>query len=321
MVSPALAIAILGIVEAMSIAKSLASQRGERIDANQEIVGQGLANVGASFASGMPGTGSFTRSAVNFHAGANTRFAGVFSGLIVLLAIVALAPYARYIPQASLAAMLMVISFGMIDFHSLKVSWKATSSDRIVIALTFLSTLILELEKAVYVGVILSIFLFLRKASHPSVYKMVPSSRGQRLRAYESGLADCSQINIYQIDGAFFFGAVSELEDKLQTLSETSGNVIILRLKGVRLMDATGAHALENFIKLCRKKGLHLIITNVKPSVEVVMRRTGLDTLLGRDHITADTTEAVRLAMARYLDKEKCKACARELFIECDRGQ
>ncbi len=317
LISPALAIAILGIVEAMSIAKSLANLKGDRIDANQEIISQGMANVAASLTSGMPGTGSFTRSAVNFQAGAATRFAGVFSGLIVIIAIIALAPLSRYIPLASLAAMLMVISFGMIDRHGLVMAWRATKSDRIVIAITFFSTLLLELEKAVYVGVILSIFLFLRKASHPSVYKMVPKEKGGRLYTYEHGVPDCCQLNIFQIDGAFFFGAVSEIEDKLNHLSGDGSGIIIIRMKGVRLMDATGAHALETFIRSSQKKGIKVIMTNVKPGIREVMQRVGIDKLLGEMNITNDTTAALKLAMDKYIDPARCAACRKALFLEC----
>jgi SulP family sulfate permease len=317
LLSPALAVAILGIVEAMSIAKSLAGLRSERVDGNREIIAQGLANVSAAFTSGIPGTGSFTRSAVNFQSGAKTRFAGVFSGLAVALVILVAAPLSRFIPMASLAGILAVIAYSMVNKPAIKTAWRATSSDRIVIALTFFFTLVLELEKAVYIGVILSIILFLRKASHPQVYKMAPKEAGGRLFPVEDGAKTCPQITIFQIDGAFFFGAVNEIEEKLHALAAEKHLVVIMRLKGVRLMDATGAHALEHFALACQKKNIRLIITNVKSSVMIVMERIGLDKLIGSENITEDTTAAVSLACAKYIDRARCSACLIREFSEC----
>ncbi len=169
---PALAIALLGVVEALSIAKTLAGARGEQVDGSREFVAQGLANISAGLFSGIPGSGSFTRSAVNFVAGARTRFAGALSGVITLVAVLLLAPLAAYIPIAALAGILMIIAWGMIDRHGIVLALRATRADRMVLLATFAATLLLDLEKAVFVGVLLSLVLFLRKVSHPLVTRM-----------------------------------------------------------------------------------------------------------------------------------------------------
>ena len=310
----ALAIALLGIVEALSISKSIANASGEKIDGNQEFIGQGLSNISASFFSGFPGSGSFTRSAVNFAAGAATRFSGVFSGAIVLLTLLILAPLARYIPIASLAGILIVIAYSMVDKQSIVLSFKATKADRTVLIATVLATLFLELEFAVYIGVILSIALFLRKVSHAQAFRVTPRAEDHKLIKYVDGNPLCSQISIYQIEGALFFGAIGELEEKLHELEDKTDKVIILRMKGIRLLDATGAHALIKFLEQCAKKKTRVILTGVLPDIKIVFERLSLmEKLL----IAKDTTEAIKLSCDKYIDKSACRICKAKMFKEC----
>lgn len=313
---PALAIALLGLIEAISIAKSAAQAGGDKINGNQEFIGQGASNITASFFSGIPGSGSFTRTAVNLNSGAASNLAGVYSGIFVAIILLALAPLARFIPITSLAGILIMIAYGMINKKAILFSWRATKSDRAVLIVTFLSTLFLELEMAVYVGVILSIALFLRKASHPQIHMVTPRSEDNKLTSFQSERS-CPQIIIFEISGAFFFGAIEEIEKKLAETKEMAQNIYILRMKGVRIMDATGAHALEQFWKETKKTNGKLILTNVRDSVMETMKNCGLDQEIGLENIASDTTAAIDLATKKYINKEMCKSCPIKVFKEC----
>lgn len=314
---PALALAILGIVEALSIAKSIASSTGDKIDGNQEFIAQGLANMSAAFVSAIPGTGSFTRSAVNFKSGAKTRFAGVFSGILVLITLVLFAAYAKYIPNASLAGILIIIAYSMIDKRGLLLAYKATRSDRMVMIVTFILTIFLDLELAIYAGVFLSIALFVRKSTNSSIVRVVPRESDNKLFPYKLGGRNCSQISIYQLEGELFFGSVGELEDQLAKLEEPKSAVVILRMKQVRIVDASGVHLIEDLLKDCRKNGNKLILTGVSGSVKSVLKKVDILKKIGEENIVDDTTQAVRLAVEKYVQKNVCKNCNAKIFKEC----
>ena len=316
---PALAIAILGIVEAISIAKSISNESGEKIDGDREFVGQGLSNMAAAFFSAIPGSGSFTRSAVNFGAGAATRFSGAFSGILVLVILLVFAPLARFIPIASLAGILMVISFSMVRLPSIMLSYRATRADRTVLITTFCATLLLELEVAVYIGVILSLALFLRRVSHPQVSKVCPREGDNKLvpALPADSSRDCPLVSIYQIDGSLFFGAINELEERLVEVQNGKEKVAILRMRGVRLIDASGVYALERFLKKCRQNGIAVIFTNVRPAVMEVFRASGVIREIGEDNVTEDTTAAIGYAFSRYITTDDCRDCQKKLFREC----
>ena len=317
MFTSAFAIAILGLVEALSIAKSLANKAGDKIDGSQEFVAQGLANIAASFFSAIPGSGSFTRSAVNFSAGAASRFSGVMSGVFVLVTLMVLAPYAKYIPIASLAGILIVIAYGMVDKKAIIFSWRATRSDRSVMIITFLATLFLELEVAVYVGVVLSIALFLKKVSHPQIYKVSPRPEDNKLMPCTDDCRGCMQILIFDIYGALFFGAIEELEEKISKIQSGSEKIIIIRMKGVRIVDATGAHSLERFMREAKNKGIKIIFTNVKETAYKTFVDSGIIKEIGEENIAKDTTEAIKYAIEKFVNKEECKGCKNRVFREC----
>ncbi len=318
LLQPAIAVAILAIVESLSIAKSIASQSGDRLDANQELIGQGLANISAAFTSSIPGTGSFTRSAVNFKSGAQTRFAGVFSAMFVLAALLILAPLARYIPVASLAGIIMVVAYTMIDKEALKLSWRANTSDRVVLIVTMLSALLLELSEAIYLGVFISIILFLRKVSVPQVEKVAPRTVGEKflpITAKNPALV-CSQIGVYQIRGSIFFGAASELEDQMRVIRDKQVKVVILRMNYIRIVDATGVHAFLNLLEEMHRQGVRVILSGTQDGVMRVLCRTGIVNTLGEENVCLHMPEAITQAY-KFVDKNICKNCTIRAFREC----
>lgn len=315
---PAIAIAVLGAVEALSIAKSIASKSREKIDGSQEFIAQGLANISAAIFSGIPGSGSFTRSAVNYDSGAKTRFAGIYSALFVLATILVFAPYARFIPKTSLAAILIIIAYNMVDRKAMVSIWKTTKSDAAVMIVTMLSTLLLELEKAVFVGVLLSIALFLRKVSRPQIKQVCPRESDNRMAEMHLVNKKCPQVSIYQIDGPLFFGAINDLCNQLCDINVDGVHVVIIRMRGVHLLDATGVHALELFMRDMKNKNTKVIFTNVAPEVLKVLESSGALEKIGHDHIQPDTTTSIRFACEKYINKNECTNCAQKVFHECN---
>ncbi|MBF0529427.1 MAG: SulP family inorganic anion transporter [Deltaproteobacteria bacterium] len=316
---PSLAIAMLGLVEALSIAKSLAEKSNDRIDGNREFIAQGLANVTAAFFSGMPGSGSFTRSAVNYAAGANSRLAGALSGGLVLATLLLLAPYARYIPIPGLAAILMLISLAMIDRRAIMTTFIATRTDRWVMIITFLATLFLELGSAVFVGVFLSILLFLRRVSHPYVVQVVPREKDNRLTTIEPGDRHCSQAALFRIEGALFFGAIEQLESAImETGARMRHKAVILIIKHVHYIDASVAHALKQFVVNSKKAGLHIIVAD--PRNQTVLNTfflSGMLEIMEEDHLTSSAAEAIDLVFKIYIDPNICQTCPHKVFYEC----
>lgn len=304
---PALAIALLGAVEALSIAKTLAGARGDPVDGSREFVAQGLANVAAGLTSGIPGSGSFTRSAVNYTAGARTRFAGVFTGVFTLFAVLAFAPLARAIPVASLAGILCIIAWGMVDRQGILLSLRATRADRAVLLCTFAATLLLDLEKAVFVGVLLSLGLFLRKVSHPRVVRL-DACDSPDLKGLEVGQC-CPNLAVYAIEGTLFFGAIDELEERLYEYEDFGHKAVVLHLRQVQWIDATGVHAFERFLRKCRSKGVTLVLSGAKPQVRRVLSDSGLIAHMGESNVTEDLSAALGFCYDTCLRDDVCSTC------------
>jgi sulfate permease, SulP family len=320
---PSLAIAILGLIEALSIAKSLANQRDEHIDGNREFLAQGFSNLSAAFFSGMPGSGSFTRSAVNHAAGAQSRLAGAMSGLLILATILVAAPYARFIPIPALAAILILIAVSMIDGRAIKTTLLATRTDRWVMGITFLAAVLLELGSAVFVGVFLSVVLFLRRVSNPYLTQVVPREKDNRLMPRESEGRHCPQATLFRMEGALFFGVIERLEAAfVEAGGFPESKVVILIIKHVHYVDATVAHALRRFVLNSRKAGRHVIVAD--PRSQAVLQTfllSGVLAIMEQDHLTSSTAEAVALAFERYIDPKICRSCPYHVFFECKPSQ
>ena len=279
----ALAMAILGCIETLSIAKSIAMTTDQRLDSNQGCIGLGLANIAAAFFQCMPGSGSFTRSALNFVTGAKTRFAGVFSGLWIAAILVVFRRWLHYIPLASLAGLLVVLGFSMFRWHHIRVAFRATRSDAAVLILTFVSALVLSLRQAIYVGVISSLVLFLRKASAPHLVEYDLAGDTLREIGGKTGRSH-PEISIIHVEGELFFGAAELFEDEVRRLARDPNiRVVILRMKNARHLDATAVMALEALLKFMRAGNRLLLISGPSPGVMGVLRRSGLLEQIGLD--------------------------------------
>lgn len=314
----ALAIAAIGLTEAMSIARSISGQTGQRLDSNQELIGQGLANIASGVFSGYAGSGSFSRSAVGFRAGARTPMAGAFTGVFVLLAVLLLAPLAAYVPKASLAGVLILTAYFMIDRAQIVRIWRGTRGDAIIMVATFAGTLLLPIEFAVLLGIMVSFVLYIKRTSTPNVFSVVPDDDFHRL-VPENGKPVCPQLGILDIEGDLYFGAVHSVEEAIhQNQSDhPEQRFLAIRLHAVNQCDFSGIHSLEAVLDSFREQGGDLFFTSVHPSVRELMDATGFTSKLGADNLLSETG-AIDHLFRRVLDPAVCiYECDVRVFHEC----
>lgn len=314
----ALAVSAIGLVEAMSIARSIAAQTGQHLDSNQEFVGQGMANLAAGFFSGYTCSGSFTRSAVNYTAGARTPLAGVFSGLFVLAALLIFAPLAVYLPRAALAGVLIVTSYSMIDRAEMRRIWRGSAGDSVIMIATILATLFLQLEFAVLAGMIVSFARFILRTSMPNVYPVVPDASFQHFVSQEA-LPHCPQLGIITLEGPLYFGAAHHVEEAIRANQEKHPEqaFLLLRMHMVDHLDVSGIHMLETVVRLYRKRGGDVYLSDVRRGVEERMAAVGFDSFLGKDHFLP-REEAISYLFHKVLQPSVCiYECDVRVFAEC----
>jgi len=313
----AFAIAILGLVEAVSIAKSIAAQSRQRLNINREFVGQGLANVSACLFSGYPGSGSFVRSALNFSAGGKTPLSGIISGVAVAAMVLLAAPLAGKLPMSALAGVLMVVSYG-IRKRDIVLTIKATRGDAAVLTVTFLSTLLLNIEFAIYVGVLLSIGLHLAAVSHPRIHSMAPDLNTGKMVGSKGG-ETCCQMEIVFIEGSIFFGSADFVMGDLQRRLRNHPGManLLIRMHKVNTMDASGVNILEILLEELRQRGGRLFLAGINHRVFTVLKNSGLLNEVGMTHIHTSTGAAIRKAMRDYFYPDICAACPVTVFREC----
>jgi SulP family sulfate permease len=280
----ALAIAFLATLENTLMAKALASRSGDHADVNQDMFSVGMANIASAIAGGMPASGSLTRSTLNFESGARSRFASFFSGVYSLGFAVLIAasagwgvPLIDYVPKAALAALVIALSFSLFSIRHIRICLRSTSDDAAVLLITFVSTLLAPLHVAIFIGVAVSISLFLRKASRPHLVEYEFSAEGELREMGEKRKRPIPAISIVHVEGDLFFGAAELFRTQIQrTVSDPAIQVIILRLKNARHLDATSVMALEDLIRFMRGKGLHLIVSGASRDVYRVLKKSGV---------------------------------------------
>ncbi len=315
----ALAVAVIGLVEAMSIARSISSQTGQRLDSNQEFVGQGLANIATGFFSGYTGSGSFTRSAVNFNAGGQTPLASVFSGIFVLVAMLVLAPWAAFVPRTSLAAVLILTAYGMIDRQAMVRIWLGTRGDMIIMVVTVLATLLLPLQFAVLTGILFSLALYILNTSIPRVYTVLPDEKFKHFIQKQPSQVSCPQLEIIKISGDLYFGAVNHIEEMIikQLNKNPDQRFLLLRMQGVNQCDFSGIHMLETIRRTCKERGGDLFLMKVQKPVADFMKSIGFYDELGADHFLGED-EAIDYLFHKILDPAVCiYECNVRAFKEC----
>ncbi|MFN0014655.1 MAG: SulP family inorganic anion transporter [Saprospiraceae bacterium] len=315
----AFAIALLGLIEAVAIGRAIAVKSGHQVVANQEFVGQGLSNIVGSFFSCYAGSGSFTRSGVNYAAGARTPMAAIFAAIIVLLIVLALGPYARFLPSPALAGLILLIGWSLIDFKHIREIRKASKQDNLILGATFFATLFAELEFAVYLGVLLSLYFFLKKTSQPNVAVMAPDGehfRHQFINTIRKEVPQCPQLKIIRIDGHLYFGAIDHISAVLREMRKGTEKHLLVLANGVNYVDLDGAEWLAREAAFWKKKGGGLYVVRLKIIAQDVMESGGFTDAIGRDNFFNSKTDAIR-AIYQKLDVSVCMTCPSRVFLEC----
>lgn len=298
----AFAIAFLSLLESASIAKALASQAGDTVDIRQQMISMGVADTVNAFGSGMPVSGSLTRSTLNYASGAKSPLSSMTSGAILVVGALLLGPVIGFIPKAALAALVILVGVSLIRPTTIKALVKATKSDASTFLITFFAGLVFPLDTAIYAGVAVSILLYLKKASSPDLVEYGFNERGELAEKQEE--TEKAAISIMHVEGDLFFGSTDVFEEQLrQLVSVPEIKVIILRLKNARHLDATGALAIGDFVKQARLRSVEVVVSGAMPEILRVLENTGVSEILGSENLFPYTPDNVTLSTRNALKR------------------
>ena len=290
-------ISLLGFMEAISIAKAMAAKTGQRLDPNQELIGQGLANIFGAFGKSYPVSGSFSRSAVNLQAGAVSGLSSVFTSLMVVIVLMFFTPLLYHLPQSVLAAVIMMAVIGLVNVSGFVHAWEAQWYDGAIAIISFFLTLAFapHLEKGIEVGVILSLLVFLYKSMRPRVASLARREDMALRDAGAFGLRECEYMALVRFDGPLFFANASYLEDRISELMRTKPHLkhIVIVSNGINDMDSSGEEGLSLLLDRARSAGVDISMSGVNESVMKVLKRTHFLEKIGEDHLFSTMETAI----------------------------
>ena len=301
LLSPAFTIAVLCAIESLLSATVADGVTGSRTNSNTELIGQGLANITVPFFGGIPVTGAIARTMTNITNGGRTPIAGVVHTVVLLLIFLFLMPLINYVPMACLAAVLLVVSYNMSGWRTVVGIFKSPKSDISVLLVTFFLTVIFDLTIAIEIGLLLAVVLFLRRVMENTEIKVYSEqldiAEGTESNTHE--LLDVAKgVEVYEIDGPFFFGVATKFDEMMRTSMANKPIVRIIRMRKVPFIDSTGIHNLELLIKSSQNDGIHVVLSGVKDNVRQVLHHANIDKIIGEDHICDHITKAVVMANA-----------------------
>ncbi len=315
----AFAIALLGLIEAVAIARSIAAKTGQRIDGNQEFIGQGLSNIIGSMFSSYAGSGSFTRSGVNYQAGAKTPLAAIFAALILMASLLFIAPLTAWLPIPAMGGIILLVAYNLIDFHHIRQVFVASKREAIVLSITFLSTLLFDLEFAIYFGVLFSLIFYLQRTSKPTIVAMAPDpshSRRKFAAVRKENITECPQLKILSIEGSVFFGAVNHVGDRLAEEKLIYKHILIV-CSGINLLDVAGAELLVSEAKNLSGRRGQLYLSSMNNKMKTLLKKGGYWDQIGDENIFDYKEIAISNIYSR-LRKNICDSCEVRIFKECN---
>ena len=301
LVSPAITIAILGAIESLLSATVADGVIGDRHDSNTELIAQGVANLASPIFGGIPATGAIARTMTNINNGGRTPVAGIVHAAVLLLIFLFLMPLAQYIPMACLAGVLVIVSYNMSGWRSFASIMKNPKSDIIVLCVTFLLTVIFDLTIAIEVGLICACLLFMRRMAETTDVKVISDEIDPEEEQSDFQMGNLEHLTIpegvevYEINGPYFFGAGNKFEDLMATMGHKRPKVRIIRMRKVPFVDSTGIHNLTNLCLMSQKEGIQVVLSGVNAKVQDVLHKAGFDQMLGEENICSH----IDLALAR----------------------
>jgi len=314
----ALTVALLGLIEAVAIARSIALTSHQRIDSNREFKGQGLSNIIASFFSSYMGSGSFTRSGVNLQAGAKTPMSAIFSASFLMIILLLFSNFAAFLPKSAMGGIILLVGFNLIDFHHIKQVVKSSGREIIVLSTTLFGTLFFELETALFSGIALSLFFYLERTAKPNI-AILGSSKTHRFInvVRDSNVKVCPQLKIVRIDGSIYFGALEVVSDFFNNLYE-KGEIkhVLVVAKGINFIDLAGATWLTHEAKKWQERGGGIYFSSLTIVSQQILKKGGFRIEIGEENFYKDKRTAIA-EIYKKLDKDICGKCEARVFYEC----
>ena len=318
----AMAVAILGLVEALAIGRGIALRSGQRIEGDKEFMGQGLSNIVGSFFACYAGSGSFTRSGVNYEAGAKSPMAAIFAALLLILIVLLIPSITLYLPLPAMGAAILLIAFNLIDVKGIR-HILSNKEESAIFLITFFATLTIALEFAIYFGVILSLVLYLKRTSKPKIIEIAPISLEDNTN-YRNiarfNLTPCPQIKTLRLDGSIYFGSVDHIQDAIRKLNPASQpqatRHFILQCAGVNFIDLAGKEMLLSEVKRIQALDGSLVFSGFKNTVLDDLRESGYLDHIGVNNLFADSSDAVAHFMPS-LEQKRCDTCVNRIFSTC----
>ena len=300
LVSPALTIAVLGAIESLLSATVADGVIGDHHDSNTELMAQGLANIASPLFGGIPATGAIARTMTNINNGGRTPIAGIVHAGVLLLIFLFLMPLAQYIPMACLAGVLVVVSYGMCGWRSFLALMRNPKSDVTVLLITFFLTIIFDLTVAIEVGLIIACLLFMRRMAETTDVKVISDEIDLNEEVEtQSGnlehLAIPQGVEVYEINGPYFFGAGNRFEEIMATFGDRP-KVRVIRMRKVPFVDSTGIHNLTNLCEMSKKEGIKVVLSGVQPNVQATLVKAGFNNIVGSDNICSHISIALQRA-------------------------
>ena len=302
LVSPAITIAILGAIESLLSATVADGVIGDRHDSNTELIAQGMANLASPLFGGIPATGAIARTMTNINNGGRTPVAGIVHAVVLTLIFLFLMPLAQYIPMACLAGVLVVVSYNMSGWRSFTSILKNPKSDVIVLWVTFLLTVIFDLTIAIEVGLLCACLLFMRRMAETTDVKVISQEINPEEEDSDFQLGNLEHLTIpegvevYEINGPYFFGAGNRFEEIMGALHHQRPRVRIIRMRKVPFVDSTGIHNLTNLCLMSQAEGIQIVLSGVNEKVQAVLHKAGFDTMLGEENICSHINLALERA-------------------------
>lgn len=313
----ALAVAVLGLIEVVSISRSIASRSGQRLDSNQELIGLGLSNIVGGFFSCYAGSGSFTRSGLNYTAGAKTPVAAIIAAVLLMLIVLLVSSWAAYIPMATMGGIIILVAYNLIDWEHIRHVLRLSRSESVVMVITMLSCLIFGMVFSIFAGILFSLTFYLARTTRPRMVYLAPRQKHGHERFVNAelhNLDQCPQLHVVRIDGSFFFGAIESIRNIFQGLRQEKKWQLLVG-SGINFVDISGAELLSKEAERLKADGGGLFFTHLKEPVHDVMEQ-GFKDEIGEDHFFNDYPEAIASIYPK-LDKSICESCTFRIFKEC----
>lgn len=295
----ALTIAVLGAIESLLSATVADGVTGDKHDSNQELIGQGIANMVTPLFGGIPATGAIARTMTNINNGGKTPVAGIIHACVLLLILLFLMPLAQYIPMACLAGVLVIVSYNMSEWRTFRVLMKNPKSDVTVLLITFFLTVIFDLTVAIEIGLVIACLLFMRRIMETTnisvIRDEIDPNKESDIAVNEEKLIVPKGVEVYEIDGPFFFGIANKFEETMVQLGDRP-KLRIIRMRKVPFIDSTGIHNLTNFCRISQKENIRIILSGVNEEVHSTLAKAGFYDLIGEENICSNINHAITRA-------------------------